>query len=124
MARTINPFQSTALPISKGSDRLESPVGESLKDFFFRFMIRKEEKTGWRSGRLDRGDTKKPDKSSLAKPFISLFEAMKEAGFVETMDEAEAALMVLALQEGGSMGVRRKDGALRYWTASGEASDF
>ena len=122
MPTNTKPF---SLPFSRGSTRLESPPGESLRDFFFRFMIRKEQKTGWRSGRLDRNDTKRPDKAPLAKPFISLLAAMQEAGFVSSLQEAEIALQTLALEESTEMGISRKDGGLRYWIPTKNAdTDF
>lgn len=115
----------TVIPISKGSRRLESPVGESLREFFLRFMARKEQKTGWKSGRIDRNDTKRPDKSPLAKPFISLLAAMQEAGFVSTLAEAEIALQALALDDPMAIGISRKDGGLRYWIPTQDAdTDF
>lgn len=112
------PFASSNLPLSKGSLRVESPEGETFRDFFFRFARRKEAKTGWRSGRLDRSDTKRPDQTRLEKPFMSLFDAMKEAGFAESIGEAELVLQALALEESESMGVRRQAGGLRYWVTT------
>lgn len=125
MTTLTKPSGITAFPVSRGSARLESPPGESLKDFFQRFMVRKAAKTGWRSGRLDRNDTKLPDKSPLAKPFISLLGAMQEAGFVSTLAEAEIALQALAIESPEAIGLSRKDGGLRYWVPTQNAdTDF
>jgi len=125
MTITMKPQAITAFPVSKGSTRLESPPGESLKDFYTRFMFRKAAKTGWRSGRLDRNDTKLPTKEPLAKPFISLLGAMQEAGFVSTLAEAELALQALAIEDPTAIGISRKDGGLRYWIPTQNAdTDF
>jgi hypothetical protein len=111
------------LPVSKGSTKLGSPPGETLQEFFYRFMVRKEARTGWRSGRLDKGDTKRPDRTPLDKPFVSLLTALTEAGFVENQDEAEAVLQMLAERESPRMGARRKEGAFRYWIATPEVDE-
>jgi len=118
-------FTIRNFPTSQGSVRLESPPGESLAEFFFRFMKRKEEKTGWRSGRLDRPDTKRPDQSRLEKPFISLLDALEETEFVNNRMEAELLLQALALEERHRMGVRHQNGGLKYWvTPSNTDADF
>ncbi len=107
--------EATTFPLSKGSERLESYVGEPFPEFLNRFLQRKESKTGWRSGILTKGDLRKPGGETLPKPFISLYNAMKEAGFVETPKEAETLLERLA-EKDPSIGAGKRAGGFRYWS--------
>lgn len=106
--------QLPLLPLSKGSERLESPPGETLSEFFSRFMKRKILKTGWRSGKAQQQDLRRPDKTPLERPFISLFDAMEEAGFIGNWREGIEVLERLAASD-PTVGISRKGTVIRYW---------
>jgi hypothetical protein len=116
----MKPFQP--LPEGKGSSRLESPPGEGIQEFFFRYMKRKEAKTGWKSGKAEQRDTRHIRGEVLERPFIALLDALVEAGFAENWGEAREALRLLASHD-SRVGLSEKAGSMRYWIRQTDRPD-